>query len=166
VAKLGQGGMAGQGTDNKRRGESTMVLTETHFTDELREIAEDHGGILVPAEVVAWAATHPDSALYRQFQWSDEIAGAEHRLAQARHIVRRVTVRTEHKPNQRIRAYVSLRTDRDTPGGGYRILANVLEDPDQRAVLLTQALAEFRLWRRKYDQLKELAGIFEAADKV
>ena len=146
-----------------------VAVVETRpvtLADELQEIAEASYGFLISDQVVSWAQAHPESKLYERFEWDDTEAAHGYRLWQARHLIGRVKVRVQAGPRGLVRAYVSMRSDRSQPHGGYRVMASILEDADERQELLRQALAEFRAWRRKYEQVKELAAVFQAADEV
>jgi hypothetical protein len=133
---------------------------------ELIRIAKKHDGVLRSEDVVK-AAKDPQNALHPCFEWNNRIAGHEYRLMQARHLIRvHVTVLDNAADVGPVNVFVSLTPDRKEPGGGYRIMVNVLEDPDQRAMLLEDAARDFRFWKSKYQHLTELAQIFAAADQV
>ena len=120
----------------------------------------DPSGYIRPSVVVAWAREHPESALHKRLQWDDKLAAEQHRLDQVRHLIA-VYVRTEDG----FRSTISLIHDR-TPVGGYRHLNQVMSSSDMRAIALRQALAELTRWRARYEYMRELAGIFAAADAV
>ncbi len=130
---------------------------------ELQGIRKRCRGALRPADVVAWAAKHPKSALHERFDWDDTEAAHKYRLWQARKVITRVTIVPRN--NTKIRAFVSLTEDRGD-GVGYRSVVEVLSDDERRERLLAQALAEFRRVRAKYHTLKELAEVDKAIAKV
>ena len=131
--------------------------------EELEAIRKQSGGVLQPADVIEYARD-PDTALHGAFCWDDTEAAAQYRLWQARMVIRVcVTIREEVK-GPPIRAYVSLQEDRGDVG--YRLLDDVMSDAEMRAKLLSQALAELNRWKMRYQQLKELAPVFEAAATV
>lgn len=128
---------------------------------ELLRLKRD--GVLNPARVVE-AAKPKSSPLHECFTWDDSLAAHQHRLWEARMLIRtRVTI-LEHETTE-TRVFVSLSTDRGSDGG-YRELVAVLGDEDQTEQLLQDALEELEIFRAKYSKLKKLAGIFEALDKV
>ena len=131
----------------------------------LESIRAKHGGILRPEDVVATAAD-PKSILHGQFEWDDGKAAQEYRLWQARHLIRVCVTIIPQAESGEIRAYVSLKADREAPGGGYRALVDVLKDDELRRQLLAEALEEMEVFRSKYRRLRELAPIFEAAKRV
>ncbi len=130
--------------------------------DELRQIREENGGLLSP-EVVIDKAANEDNPLHSSFEWDDNKAAHQHRLDQARRLVR-VYVEVLAPDTEPVNVFVSLKDDRHAEGG-YRELGDVLRNKTLREILLSQALEELERWRIKYQQLNELADIFVAIDK-
>lgn len=131
--------------------------------EELEEIAQAHGGVLYPADVVEYAKDE-NTALHSQFDWDDETASHKYRLWQARYIIHmRVTVIEEAKTETRM--FVSLKSDR-IAGGGYRYTVDVMSDHERRKELLGEAYRNFKSWQAKYNQLKELGPVFDAMESV
>lgn len=137
--------------------------------DEVKRVLEDirqrNFGILRAEDVVA-EAERPDSPLHTYFEWDDSEAARQYRLWQARQLIRvcvEVLPRTNDTPS---RVYVSLMPDRERKGGGYRRLADVLTDTRLRQQLLEQASRDFERWEAKYNQLVELASVFDAMREV
>lgn len=120
-------------------------------------------GVIRPADVVAKAAD-PESAMHSWFEWDDTEAAQQHRIWQARQLLR-VFVTVETKNSKPVRAFVSLGSDR-SGDGGYRALADVLSDQQLRAQLLADAIKELRSSERKFRQLQELSGIWSALEEV
>ena len=99
---------------------------------------EDENGRLTP-EAVLTAARDPNSPLHDRFEWDDGKAAAEHRLHQARTLIRSVKVefRVERKIVSSV-AYV-----RDPEAGpkeqGYRSIESIRKVADDaRAVLVNE----------------------------
>lgn len=141
-----------------------MDKTAAAIDRELELIRRRNGGILRAEQVVEFAR-NPKTALHSQFEWDDTKAGYQYRLWQAREIIR-VRVTMEPRINAETRAYVSLYSDRKQPGGGYRAIADVLSDEERREELLQQALRDMEAFKHKYIQLKRLAPVFAAMDRV
>jgi len=136
---------------------------------ELMQLKKDLGlsdkDVITTEEVVKGAENkkkYPN--LHSKFEWNDEKASYQYRLWQARQLLVEVVVLTPN--NKPIQAFVNLVSDRKKSGGGYRETLNVLSDKDLRRELLEQAWTEFESWRRKYESLKELIPVFDAANKV
>lgn len=134
---------------------------------ELDKLAARHNGLLKADDIVKFAK-NPRTACHDWFTWDDTEAAQQHRLNEARGLIR-VHVRYEEldTPEHRIlvREFVSLSSDR-THGGGYRHLEDVLTNSDLAAELLTDALRDFERFRVKYEQLSQLQGVFKAFDKI
>ena len=137
--------------------------------EELEQLREANGGEFVPpAKVVEYARTHKRSALHKEFEWDNTKAAHQHRLEQARHLIR---LYVNIVPNQNgsevsVPMYVSLVSDRRKPGGGYRTLESVMSTEELREELLQQALDELQRVRKKYQTLQELGPVFAAIDRV
>ena len=125
---------------------------------ELEAIRKRHGGVLDPKHVVHFAADE-ETALHGCFTWDDTKAAQEHRLWQARELIRTV-VHMTHLHSEAVNMYVSLTGDRKA--GGYRFIGDVLTAAKMRAMLLADALAEFERIQKTYHQLTELADVFSA----
>ncbi len=131
----------------------------------LQSMAKARGGIVSPQEVLE-EARKENSPLHSCFTWDNSVAGERYRLAQAR-VLLRVTVQylPANKDRSPTRVFVSLTPDRSRDGG-YRVLADVLDDARLRDVMLADALNELGSFERKYKKLSELAGVFKAIRKV
>jgi hypothetical protein len=139
-------------------------MTNADRARELERVRKANRGVLRPEDVVE-AAKPKSSPLHECFTWDDTSAAREHRLWQARHLIRVCVVMLNENPNP-VRAYVSLMADRTAPRGGYRHVVEVMEDDEQRAQMMEEALDELRAFQSKYRRLKELAPVFEASDRV
>lgn len=130
------------------------------YVEELEHIRTTHAGVLRAADVVAFAR-NPDTALHGRFEWDDTKAAEQHRLWQARELIR-VVVHTSPANSTRTRIYVSLNDDRRNDGGGYRTLDDVMRSKAMREALLKQAHAEMVRFETKYQHLSELAVVIDA----
>lgn len=150
------------------------------ISDELLIIQSLNDGLLDPVKVVDYAR-NPQTLLHKKFQWDDSVAAEQYRIWQARQIIRLelVVVKEDKKGKVRIlssvteekgkivRAFVSLEDDRHSgENRGYRSLMDVLSDSDLRNQMLEQAKNDMNVFRKKYSMLSELAGVFEAMDKI
>lgn len=143
-----------------------MEATIDAVAEELEFIRNQHGGVLRPEDVVAFARNER-TQLHSHFEWDDTEAAQQYRLWQARKVIRlRVTVVDNLGSDRPLPMYVSLSTDRQKPGGGYRPFVDVMSNEDTRAELFRQALGEFKRVRQRYQELKELKPVFDAIDQV
>jgi len=136
----------------------------TDYRVELEQIKKDNGGLLQPSKVVDYASD-PDTALHSRFTWDDTEAAKQHRLWQARQIIR-VEVTILPNTNEPIRAFVSLPGDRMNPEGGYRSIDAVMKSQTMRESLLEQAQVDMERFSGKYTQVKEVARVIAAMKKV
>jgi hypothetical protein len=135
-----------------------------HELEFIRSRSAD--GILQAEDVVEFARDER-TALHGEFEWNDDAAAHQHRLWQARQLIRlTVTVVDSPAGQQTVRMYASCDSDRVQPGGGYRSLVEVMGNEELREQLLSAAFRELRTVRRKYQQLRELQPIFRAIDKA
>jgi len=134
------------------------------YTQELEHIRLTHGGVLRAIDVVTFARD-PKTALHSRFEWDDTKAAEQHRLWQARELIR-VVVHTRPIDDKATRVYVSLNEDRSTDGGGYRTLDDVMRSDAMRQSLLNQAHADMVRFEAKYRQLTELASVIGAMRSV
>lgn len=141
-------------------------MSDTEVIRELERIAGEHQGLLRPSDVVK-AARPVSSPLHEQFEWDNDKCGEEYRLWQARKLIS-VTVEYIGEGDEAVpfRVFVSLTPDRKHEGGGYRLMRITMADGASRKQLFADALAEMKRFQQKYQDLKELAGVFAAMRKV
>jgi len=130
------------------------------YRDELEQIRLTHDGVLRATDVVEHAR-NPETALHDRFEWDDTKAAWQHRLWQARELIR-VVVQTRPTSDVSTRVYVSLAADRRNDGGGYRTLDEVMRSKTMRDALLKQASADMVRFETTYRQLSELASVISA----
>jgi hypothetical protein len=132
--------------------------------EELERIRTQHNGRLTGQDVVE-AAQHSRSILRKYFEWDDKAAGAKHRLAQAGDLIRSIEVVVEVKkgPVKKLRAFVSVRRDKDR---SYTSVGHAMSDEDLRIQVLTDAWGELEGWRKRYANLKEFAKVHAVIDRL
>lgn len=117
-------------------------------------------GNLTPSALVD-VSRPEDAPLHGAFEWDDVIAAKRYRETQASYIIRSVEVVMQDGGGP-VRAFVSLSTD--SKHREYSSIDIVLSNADKRKAMLEQALADLDAFKRKYEQLEELAAIFAAID--
>ena len=131
----------------------------------------DKLGRSIKAEDVLLDAENNSSPLHRAFEWSDSRAANQFRLQQARHLLNclvTVHIRVQHPNEPEARIYTNVRTYHTiTENGrrGYETTSRILSDEELREQLLDDVLEELGWFQKKYKQLKELSGIFQAIDE-
>ena len=129
---------------------------------ELKRIQQEHGGLLMPQDVVE-AAKPQASPLHNRFEWNNTAAARAFRLWQARQLIS-ICVHVEPGITDPIPVFCSLSTDRAK--GGYRATATVMSDAEMREQLLQDALHELNVFQQKYARLRRLAEVFAAIRRV
>ena len=121
-------------------------------------------GELTPEDILA-DAKHDNSPLHSFFEWDDSAAAHQHRLAQARGLIRSVVAVyvQEDKPAIRQRAYVHV------PEAGaphYRETSHAMSQAKTRTMILQRAWSELQQWRKRYADLKEFASLIDVIDET
>jgi hypothetical protein len=129
---------------------------------ELNKIRRQHGGVLNPSDVVEFARVNRKSALHSRFDWDDATAAHEHRLLQARHIIRvhiEVLDRGDGEAVE-MRAFVRLPTEE-----GYIATKPALTNKETRREILLMQLDRLESVYTSHP-LAELSGVKAAIDSV
>lgn len=123
----------------------------------------------ITAEALVQEAARRGSPLAPLFEWDDERAANEHRLQEAREIMRSILVVEKGKePRPWL---ITIRDERPKEGSHaprfkyVRLVEDVLPKPDLTQQVLHRAAAELASWRRKYGMLRELARVHEVIDE-
>lgn len=129
---------------------------------EMERIERKHGE--VTPENVLEESRAEGATLHNLFEWDDTVAAEKYRLNQAGLIIRNLTVTietVETKPT--MRAYVNVSDDTK---GRFISITNAMSNEDTREIVLRNALAELKEFRKKYSDLQELSEVFSAIDKI
>jgi hypothetical protein len=141
------------------------------ITEELTKIYEKNGQ-LTPQMVVD-AARPKKAPLHKFFEWRDKIAAEEHRLAQARYLIRTViTVVTDADKLFTVRKFINIRTEEENGDtfsawgrfSKYVTVEDCISDEVYKKIMLESALSELRAFRLKYANLKQIAKIVREID--
>jgi hypothetical protein len=137
---------------------------------ELKRIIEANGN-RVDANRIVDEASNPLNPLHEAFEWDDSKAAQEHRLWQARHLAGSLQFRliTPDKRELTGRVFVQISKPEGGPRRDYTLTTFALSQVDMRAEVLRTALLELAAFKRKYQDLSELAQvirIIDATEKV
>lgn len=172
AVRQGRPGVAGQGTawrGKAGRGEATKLnqggqkMGRERILQELNEIVKKDG-TLRPESVVAFAK-NPKTVLHKHFEWDDTVAAHQHRLHQARMIIRVSVMVISNDDDKKYRVFYSLKSDRSN-GIGYRPMVSIFSDEDLKKQMLQDALEDMQAFKQRYIELKELSEVFEAMEKL
>lgn len=132
--------------------------------EELLKVRKKYGNI--EAETVVKAAISTRSPLHSQFNWDDKSAAHQHRLEQARCLVRSiVTIHPERTDEKVIPAFAAVSKGEPNKSIYVPFLEGIAHEPT-RSEILARAKAELRAFRRKYALLQELTDVFKAIDDL
>lgn len=119
---------------------------------ELERIRTEQGTL--KAETIVTEATPEDAALHGWFEWNDAAAAHEHRLDQARRLVRAIVIVHDNLPPTSM--YVHVR-EQEAREGGYEPLTIVASHPDRYLMALSEAEVGLSSARRRVDELLDAA---------
>ena len=146
--------------------EGARVPLDAQVAGECLEKVRLANGGQLTAEAVVSASIEPSSPLYAAFEWNNKRAANLWRLEQARYIIRSIVVSvtlTEQEERPPIRAFVNVTADKKRH---FTSISVALSDPDLRVQVLEKALSELNSFRKRYEELSELAGVFKAIDEM
>ncbi len=138
-------------------------LTPDVVVRELSAIHTENEGIR-PAAVVE-RAKPKGAPLHDAFEWDNRAAADQHRLTQARQLIRAVVSIPEPERGESftpIRAFVSVTTPENRRV--YRPLLVAVSNPDEREQLKRRMRREWTALKLRYEALLEFAKIAEAVD--
>jgi len=143
------------------------VDAETAY-QEIEKVRAAFGGDIA-AEHVVKAASDSANPLHGIFEWDDSEAARQHRLTQARTLMRSIEVVYEEPERRPHRVYevshAAKRGDKQD-ATTYRTVEELMTDPASRDRLIGDAIKQAMAFRRRFQALRELQLIFEAIDKV
>lgn len=121
-------------------------------------------GELTPEDILD-DAKHGNSPLHSFFEWDDSEAARQHRLKQARGLIRSVVAiyTSDNKHLVRQRAYVHIA---ETGAPHYREASHAMSQKDTRDAVLRRALGELNAWKKRYGDMKEFAKIVSVIDQT
>jgi hypothetical protein len=132
--------------------------------EHLEMLRQQFKGEITPKDVLD-DARNDNSPLHSFFEWDDGEAAEQHRLQQARGLIRSVVAIyvDDAQPAVRTRAYVHIPEGKTSH---YREAGHAMSQKKTRDMVLQRAWREFQQWRQRYRDMKEFADLFEVADEV
>jgi hypothetical protein len=127
-------------------------------------LREKFKGEITPEDVLE-DAKHDNSPLHSFFEWRDSAAAHQHRLQQARGLIRSVVAIyvSDTKPAVKQRAYVHIAEGQTSH---YREASHAMSQKSTRDAVLKRALEELIGWQRRYHSLHEFADLFETIEQL
>jgi len=131
---------------------------------ELAAIFLQNGQLTAP--LVVESATPEDSPLHAHFNWDDAEAAHQHRLSQARQMIRseKLHIVQDDPKSQRVRAWIHVPApsepapepgEPDPVDAGYLPVTDIGQSPRLRQIALAQMEREWRIFRRRWEQYTE-----------
>ena len=147
------------------------AITKLHARD---------GGI--SPEAVINDARPEKSPMHKEFTWSDAVAGAAWRIHEAQHLIRSVSIIvTEPDESVReVRAFIGIpaaetskgdedtgeRTERSNGRRTYYPRVSIMSDEEKHQAAVCEALRDLDASYRRYHELIELKGVWEAIERA
>lgn len=126
---------------------------------ELRALHVKDKQRILRAEAVVKAAKVAGSKLHSLFEWDNKVAGHAFRLHQARDLIANYVtfeLKVGNLKARTIRGTLSLMSDRQNPGGGYRLVTDIQGNKVLLEECLRTALVELESWTHRYSILVNL----------
>lgn len=117
-------------------------------------------GELNSEEVLRYAEKHPESELYKCFEWDDDEASRKYRLIQASQILCSISLKITEEPVKKQRVYVSIKSSTSNERK-FKNIKDVLENDEEYKQLLEKAQNEFYSCKEKYEELVQKEDLKE-----
>ena len=145
------------------RSDSRFPIGAQIAAERLKKI-KDQCGALTPRVVVDDAAS-PRSPLHLCFEWDDETAADNYRLAQARKLIGSIVVaEVDDEPvNLETRAFVHVTVG---DGARYEAIEVAMASSSMRLEVLERAKREIKLWRARYSAYEEFSDLVNQIDAL
>lgn len=159
-----------------RPGYHSKISAEVAY-NEIERLKKSNGGSVDP-EILVEKARSKNNPLHPEiFDKAESDAAEAYYLRRAGEVLRAIQVTVKEGPAEPVRAFTPVIMDsapdaseeeEDCPSSKMEwvSLEDAMKDPLKRKQVLARALAELQSLRKKYANLKELAGVWEAVDKV
>lgn len=143
--------------------------------DALERIAKDDPDQIIQPSAVVEAASDPASPLHQHFEWDDAVAGHAHRLAQARRLIVRYTIRVVEKETVTVKADVQVVEQPRAPQyvnavvngrRGYVSLERAANDPDLYRQIAADARRGIAAYRNRLAAFEGARPVVEALDEA
>ncbi len=140
------------------------VQNATIVGQHIEMLRQQQKGELTPEDVLADAKSH-NSPLHSFFEWDDSAAAHQHRLNQARGLIRSVVAiyTSDDRPAVRTRAFVHIPEGETSH---YRSADHAMSMSKTRKLVLQRAFKELSAWRQRYADLKEFSELFAVVDET
>lgn len=126
--------------------------------EEIERIYKKYGE--VQPETVVEESKDRTAVLHSCFEWNDARAAMQYRTQQARTLIGNITVTVEQTDEPvTVRAYAHV-------CNAYHPMSVIISDVEKMDELMKNAMRELQAFRRKYNTLEQLSGIFTEIEKL
>lgn len=122
-------------------------------------------GSLKPSVIVK-DARKKTSPLHGYFTWDDTEAAREHRLWQARQVIKRVRITIEEREEQFVHVPIVKAEGTTDREGEYKPVSVIVQQPSEYELAVNELLTKIRALQRTVRQLREVAGEHDVSDHV
>jgi hypothetical protein len=145
------------------RSDSRFPVGAQIAAERLKKIKNQYGAIT--PRVVVDDAANPRSPLHPCFEWDDETAADNFRLAQARKLIGSIVVAEmdDQIVNLETRAFVHITVG---DGARYEAVEVAMADDFMREEVLERAKREIKFWRARYAGYEEFADLVAGIDAL
>ena len=130
------------------------MMTKLVIVEEVTRILKRDG--CVKASVLVSEATPKKAPLHDEFEWNDKVAAHEHRLDQARKIIRTTKVVYEGEESRMVHVPVIISADYEgSKEGEYKPIAMIICDKDQFELALGQIRSQMNSLIEAFNELMD-----------
>lgn len=129
--------------------------------------AKEIGEVTTPKQVVD-IARDESTELHKCFEWDDDIAAEKYREVQAKDVLRSLIIKHVEAPkNEGEEEQVTqFRVFESAPEKNvYKSTALIVHNPDEHAKLIAQARRELEAFKKRYENIVELAKVIAAIEE-
>lgn len=129
--------------------------------------AREIGDVTTPKQVVD-IARDESTELHKCFEWDDDIAAEKYREVQAKEVLRSIVIKHVEAPKnegeeERI---THFRVFENAPEKNtYKSVQLIVQNPDEHAKLIAQARRELEAFKKRYENIVELANVIAAIEE-
>jgi len=127
---------------------------------EVKRIEQKYG--VCKPQCVVDESQPEDAPLHSEFEWDDAVAANEHRLEQARCLIRSIRIADE-PTGERKHAFFHVATQ---PVKGYVDRARVMSEPELHRAALEEAVRYLNGAKARFDDLSELEPVWATVEEV
>lgn len=109
-------------------------------------------GELSNTTILDYAKKHPNSELYKCFEWDDTEASRKYRLIQASQILSSISIKIAEEPVKKQKVYYSIKSTNDSKRK-FKNIRDIVENDDEYNQLVNKARNEFEECQEKYESL-------------